>query len=205
MMQSTSDANLPSSSGVTVSALKAHGGAALSANSWTNGASPEFSWTAGSGTDSGVKGYCLYLGTNASADPITTKGLLGNSGVNNGGNCQFMVTSTTADMATAGYIGTPLTSSNSNYYLIVKTIDNAGNVSSDSATFSFKFDDTPPTNPGFISGPSGFVNNKAVTLTWQTTGGSAPDDANSGLAGLQYRIGSSGTWYGDAHNGSEIS
>ncbi len=200
-LDSTSDIELPSSSTVNISAHKNQGGPVLTPGSWTNGTSPSFSWTAGTDSKSGVKGYCLYLGADQTADPVTTKGLLGVSGNDDGGHCQFMVTATTADLATAGYVGTPLTSSNSSYYLIVKTIDNAGNVSTDKASFSFKFDNTAPTNPGYISAPSGFVNNKAVTLTWPTTGGDAPSDANSGLAGLQYRIGPSGTWYGYNHTG----
>jgi hypothetical protein len=39
-------------------------------------------------------------------------------------------------------------------------------------------------------------------MSWATSGGSAPSDANSGIAGLQYRIGPGGTWYGDSHNGT---
>ena len=29
------------------------------------------------------------------------------------------------------------------------------------------------------------------------------DDIHSGLAGLQYRVGDTGTWYGDLHTGTE--
>src|SRR5687767_12674208 len=39
-------------------------------------------------------------------------------------------------------------------------------------------------------------------MTWPTTGGSAAADTVSGVAGLQYRIGTGGTWYGDSHSGS---
>lgn len=60
-----------------------------------------------------------------------------------------------------------------------------------------------PSNPAFISAPSEFVSNKQVTLTWSTTGGDAASDDNSGVAGLQYRIGSGGTWYGANHNGNQ--
>ena len=42
-----------------------------------------------------------------------------------------------------------------------------------------------------------------MALTWPTSGGDAPADSNSGLAGLQYRIGSSGIWYGDTHNSNQ--
>ncbi len=197
----TSDTTAPSTNASSITALKAAGGTTLSASSWTNGSSPYFSWTAGSDADSGVKGYCLYLGTDNTADPATTKGLLGNSPVATGGNCQFIVSGTNVDMSSAGYIATPLTTSNSSYYLRIKAIDNAGNLSATTAQFDFKFDNTPPTNPGYISGPSGFVNDKQITLSWPTVGTGAPSDPNSGLAGLQYRIEGS-PWYGDSHTGT---
>ncbi len=201
-LQSTSDTTVPSAAPVSISALKASGGSALASNDWTNGGSPYFSWTAGSDSESGVKGYCAYVGTDGSADPVTTKGLLGTSPTSTGGFCQYLITGTALDLGTAGALATALTSSNSAYYVIIKVMDNAGNVSAGSASFHFRFDNTPPTNPGFITAPSGFVSDKAVTLTWPTSGGSAPGDANSGLVGLQYRINSGGTWYGDSHSGA---
>jgi hypothetical protein len=201
-LQSTSDTTVPSAAPVSISALKAAGGSALATNDWTNGGSPYFSWTAGSDSQSGVKGYCAYVGTDGSADPVTTKGLLGVSPTSTGGFCQYLITGAALDLGTAGALASTLTSSNSPYYVIIKVMDNAGNVSAGSASFHFRFDNTPPTNPGFITAPSGFVSDKAVTLTWPTSGGSAPDDANSGLVGLQYRINSGGIWYGDSHTGA---
>jgi len=201
-LQSTSDITAPSAAGVSVAALKAAGGSSLASNAWTNGSSPYFSWNAGTDTGSGVRGYCAYLGTDNTADPVTTKGLLGTTPAQTGGFCQFVTTSLALDLATPGMVGTALSTSNSPYYLTLKAIDFAGNVSSNSTQFHFRFDNTPPTNPGFITAPSGFVNNKAVELTWPTVGGSAPVDANSGFTGLQYRIGSTGIWYGDSHSGT---
>lgn len=201
-LASTSDTVAPSTASTTISALKAAGGSTLSSNAWTNGSSPYFSWTAATDADSGVKGYCAYLGTDSTADPVGTKGLLGTSPETPGSACQFILSATQLDLATPGYLATALSTSNSSFYLRLKAIDNAGNVSSNTAQFSFRFDNTVPVNPGFISAPSGFVSSKAVTLTWPQSGGDSPSDANAGLAGLQYRIGSSGTWYGDAHSGS---
>ncbi len=201
-LQSTSDTGAPSTVGMTIAALKAAGGSALTTNSWTNGSSPYFSWNAGSDAGSGVKGYCAYLGTDNTADPVTTKGLLGTSPANTNGFCQFQVNALALDLGLPGMVGTPLTSSNSAYYLTLKAVDYAGNVSTNTVQFHFRFDNTPPTNPGYITAPSGFINTKAVTLSWPTAGSGSPDDANSGLVGLQYRIGSGGTWYGDSHSGS---
>ena len=199
--QATSDSGLPSNP-ATINAYKANGGDSLIENSWTNGSSPYFSWTAGSDSQSGVKGYCAYLGTDNTANPITTKGLLGTSPADTGGNCQFMVESTSLDLGTPGLLGSPLTTSNSNYYLTIRSIDLAGNVANVSKQFAFRFDNTPPTNPGFINAPSGFVNTKEITMTWPSSGTGSPEDSNSGLAGLQYKIGPGGTWYGDSHTGT---
>ncbi len=187
--------------GVTIADQKANGGDTLNDNDWTNGSSPYFSWNAGSDASSGVKGYCAYIGTDNTADPITTKGALGTSPVGTGGHCQFVIGSAALDLATPGYLAAPLVSGGS-YYLRLKAIDNAGNVSAGVSQFHFRFDNVAPTNPGFITAPSGFVNDKAVDLTWPVTGPNAPSDDASGFIGMQYRIGASGTWYGEGHTGS---
>lgn len=200
-LESTSDTTSPDTTGMAIAALKAAGGSTLASNAWTNGSSPYFSWNAATDGSSGVKGYCAYLGTDNTADPVTTKGLLGTSPGETGTACQFVAPTAALDLASPSIMGTPLATSNSPYYLTLKAIDNAGNVSSTTVQFHFRFDNTLPTNPGFITAPSGFVNNKAIALSWPTAGGNAPADVNSGLAGLQYRIGPSGTWYGDSHTG----
>jgi len=201
-----SDITSPPTNASALAMKSSPSGSSVSSNAWTNAATPYFSWTAGAddGGGSGIKGYCLYLGTDNTADPVTTKGLLGTSPVDTGGACQFAVSGTNIDLATAGYIGATLSTSNSAYYLSVKAIDNANNVYSGSnAQFHFRFDNTPPANPSFITAPSQFIATKDVTLTWPTSGSDAASDANSGLAGLQYRIGIGGTWYGANHTGSQ--
>lgn len=200
-LASTSDSAAPDTNADNIVALKAAGGSSLAQNAWTNGSSPYFSWDAATDSGAGVKGYCLYLGTDNTADPVTTKGLLGTSPVTTGSHCQFIVSATNIDTATANYLVSPLTTSNSPYYLTIKAIDNAGNVASSGKQFYFRFDNTPPTNPGYITAPSGFINTKTATLTWPTSGVAAPTDAHSSLAGLQYKIGNS-SWYGDAHTGT---
>ncbi len=197
----TSDTTDPTTNPTNLVAFKSNGGSNLASGAWTNGASPYFTWTAGNDNEAGVLGYCAYLGTDQTADPTTTKGMLGTSPVATGNNCQFIVSGNSLDLATPGLLATALSSSNNNLYLSLRTIDKAGNITASSSQFTFKFDNTAPTNPGFITAPSGFINTKDVSLSWQTTGGSAPSDANSGIAGLQYRIGN-GTWYGDAHTGT---
>ncbi len=197
------DNEVPITNASSLSMTKANGGATVASNGWTNGASPYFAWTAGADNvgGSGVLGYCAYLGTDDSADPVSTKGLLGTSPTTSA-SCPFVIAGNNLDLATAGYLETALTTSNDPYYLNLKVIDVAGNVfSGSSAQFQFRFDNTPPTNPGFLTTPSQYISSKETTMTWPTTGGSAASDANSGIAGLQYQIEDTG-WYGDNHTGS---
>ena len=199
------DTDPPDTNASNLSMKKSAGGSSVTSGGWTNGSSPYFEWDTGADNSggSGIKGYCLYLGQDNTANPVTTKGLLGTSPVNTEGACQFAVSTANIDLATSGYIQTALTSSNTPYYLNVKALDNAGNVfAGSSAQFSFRFDNTPPTNPAFISAPSQFVASKNVTLTWPTSGGDAASDTNSGLDGLQYKIANT-SWYGDSHSGSQ--
>ncbi len=205
-VHSASDQIAPITNASNLIMLKTAGGANLLSNSWTNGPTPYFSWSAGADNSggSGVKGYCLYLGQDIAGDPVTTKGNLGTSPLSTENACQFAVATTYIDTALSGYIGSTLTSSNLPYYLNVKVIDIANNVFTGSvAQFKFRYDNTVPINPTFISAPSNFVATKNVTLTWPTLNSSAASDANSGVAGLQYRIGNNGIWYGDGHTGSQ--
>jgi hypothetical protein len=197
----TSDFIAPNVNASTIVAQKSIGGTPLIANGWTNNPSPYFSWTAGNDADSGVKGYCLYIGQDNTADPVTSKGLLGNSPEYAGTICQYIVSATMLDTAISGTFATQLSTSSSPYYLRIKTVDKAGNVSSAVEQFQFRYDDNPPTNPAFITSPSGFVNNKSISLTWPTAGGSAAQDAQSGVRGLQYKINTS-PWYGASHTGT---
>jgi hypothetical protein len=188
-----------------ISMYFSNGGTNVASNGWVN-TDPYFTWSAGADTSggSGIMGYCLYLGQDPTGNPITTKGDLGTGPLNTNGSCQFAISTTDIDTSISGYIGTALTTSNSPYYLNIKAIDNGYNVyNGDPVQFEFYYDNTSPTNPAYISAPSEFVSDKAVDLTWPTTGSGAASDANSGVAGLQYRIGADGTWYGANHSGTQ--
>lgn len=201
-----SDDTAPDVNASNISMYKTNGGDALASNDWTNNEAPYFSWTAGSDPQSGLKGYCLYLGTDSNGNPATSKGLLGTSPVDTTGTtCQFIVDQTEIDFATTSYRGgTWLTSDTDPYYLNIRAVDNEGNVfSASSAQFQFRFDNTDPSNPAFLSLPGDFIATKSASVTWPTIGPDQAQDDDSGVAGLQYRIGSSGTWYGDSHSGTE--
>ncbi len=196
------DVLAPDTNASSIIMKKAAGGDDVALNDWTNGASPYFSWTAGADNagGAGLLGYCVYLGTDNTADPVTTKGLLGTTPVSNAA-CPFIVNDTELDLGTAGLLGTALTTSNSAYYISIKAVDVVGNVyTGSSEQFHFRFDNTVPSNPAYLSAPSQFLNTKTATVTWPASGDGVAADANSGLAGLQYKINSS-VWYGDDHTG----
>ncbi|MCL4374544.1 fibronectin type III domain-containing protein [Patescibacteria group bacterium] len=199
----TTDTTAPDTNASAVAMTRTNGGTSVSSNAWTNGSSPYFSWTAGADNSggSGLKGYCLYLGTDSNGDPATAKGLLGTSPVSTTGTtCQFIVSGTSVDFATSSYKGgTWLSTSSNPYYLNVKAIDNSGNVyGGSSAQFQFRFDNTAPTNSSYISCASGSFSNVAdMNFSWPTSGSAASSDDNAGLLGWQYQINStSGTWLG---------
>lgn len=199
----TTDTTAPTTNASGLAMTRSNGGTSLSSNDWTNNASPYFSWTAGAdnGGGTGIKGYCLYLGTDTDGDPATSKGLLGTSPVSTAGStCQFIVSGTTLDFATASYKGgTWLSSSSDPYYLNIKAIDNAENVfSGSSAQFQFRYDDTAPTNMSYISCASGSFSNVAdMNFSWPTSGSAMASDSHAGIYGYQYQINSTaGTWLG---------
>ncbi|MHB8362013.1 MAG: DUF2341 domain-containing protein [Patescibacteria group bacterium] len=176
------------------------GGYNIATGGWDNSAGPYFSWTPGADSQSGIKGYCLYIGTDSSGNPATTKGLLGTSPLlTTGSTCQFITSSTSIDLSQIAYQGsTWLTSSTSPYYFSISAIDNNNNVDATPVTFSFYYDGTPPVNVSYISCAGGsFSNVQNMTFSWPTAGSNTSSDSYSGLLGWQYQINSStGTWEG---------
>lgn len=200
------DSTPPLENAGTITMKTASDGEAIEANAWSNVSTPYFSWSAAIDNTggSGIMGYCLYLGNDPTADPGTTKGLLGTSPLDTENTCPFAVETASVDLSQEDMIDTSLASSADTYYLLIRAIDNGFNTyQGEAASFPFRFDNTQPANPAFITAPSQFIATKQVTLTWETNGSSAPTDEHSGLAGLQYRIGPNGTWYGDSHSGSQ--
>lgn len=174
---------------------------------WNNAPAPMFSWDAGADDPggAGIAGYCLYLGQDSSADVTQTKGaFLGNSPQASSGLCQYAVSGTSLDLSADGTLAAALPTSSNPYYLLVKAYDSSNNIYAGSAAqFSFKHDVDAPNNLAFVSLPGQFVSTKDVTMTWPTSGAEAANDVNAGLAGIQYRIGTGGTWYGASHNGNQ--
>jgi len=189
----------PNASAIVMSS-SVSGGYNISSGGWDNSPGPYFSWTQGADSQSGMKGYCLYLGTDPSGDPATTSGLLGTSPVSTtGSSCQFIISTPYIDLSQSVYQGSSwLTSSNSPYYFSISAIDNNNNVDTTPVVFSFYYDGSNPVNVSYISCAGGnFSNVPDMTFSWPTTGTSASSDAYSGVLGWQYQINSStGQWIG---------
>ena len=122
------DSTRPGTNASSVLMKTQAGGEDVTLNSWANNSSPYFSWTEGGDTQSGIKGYCLYLGDDPEGNPENAKGILGTSPVSTTGTtCQFITSQTYIDFATSSYKGSPwITSSTGKYYFNVKVVDNAG-------------------------------------------------------------------------------
>ncbi|NCC41737.1 MAG: hypothetical protein EOM21_20455, partial [Gammaproteobacteria bacterium] len=197
------DSTPPEMNASDISMKHQQGGNDIPLGSPTKTDIPFFSWQSGIDSEAGIKGYCLYLGEDADADPETSKGILGQGSGELG--CPFLILTDTIDFATESFRNTPwLTSSQDPYYLNIKAIDKGGNIyDGPSASFSFLFDNTPPTNPGYLSLPTDFISSKDFTITWPVTGPSQARDEHSQIAGFQYKIGENGTWYGDSHTGTQ--
>ncbi|MCA9380431.1 fibronectin type III domain-containing protein, partial [Candidatus Dojkabacteria bacterium] len=158
---------------------------------------------------SGVLGYCVSLDeaepdSSHALDPESNGGLL--QGKDDGvatSACPYIVLAETFDLSVVNNLNL---TSGKQYYFSIKAIDgsdNINNVGDFQDLISFKFDNTPPTPPSYVSMPTNFLSSKNVTISWASSGPGSAEDIHSGLAGLQYRIGPSGTWYGDLHTGVE--
>ncbi len=183
----------PNASAITMSTASS-GGYNIASGGWDSSAGPYFSWIPGADSQSGMKGYCLYLGTSSSGNPATTEGLLGASPISTtGSTCQFITSSTYIDLSQSAYQGsTWLTSSTSPYYFSISAIDNNNNIDTTPVTFSFYYDGSPPVNVSYISCAGGsFSNVLNMNFSWPTTGVNAASDQYSGILGYQYQINSS--------------
>ena len=190
--------------------VKANSSTCTSADDcWTNESFPAFRWTEGNDPVAGIKGYCLYFGTDESGDPTLSEGKLGTSPVSTTRTqCNFITGTNSVDLSGTGYLASGLTNSDSfvsapfTYFLNIKTIDNAGNVSTGETSIKFKYDGVRPSNVGYITIPSGnFSDIRDMHFSWPISGNGVSVDNESGLLGWQYQINSNtGPWKGTSHS-----
>ena len=159
--------NPPSS---IVALNQAGGGTSLTSTEWYAYSSPSFTWSGATDVgDAGIAGYYVYFGTDSSAVPSTA------------GNFQAGTTYTATSLVNG-----------STYYLRIQTKDNAQNVSTPYSAFTYKFDNSVPTNPSTITvTPTGYAATNSFTFAWPTSGDGIATDSGSGIAGYQYKTGAS--------------
>ena len=148
--------------------------AGLLDNTWYNHSRPYFEWTgATDGTGSGISGYYVYFGVDPDAD-ATISGEL---------------------VTTASYSATLATDSTEDgvNYLKIKTVDNAGNISSSHwSPYEYFYD---PTAPSAIATenisvlPSGYTSTNNFTFYWIPTSDPLHNSTASGLLDYYYKTG----------------
>ncbi|MCP4757194.1 MAG: fibronectin type III domain-containing protein, partial [Proteobacteria bacterium] len=135
-------------------------GTSISDGGWGGINNPYFSWD--NPTDNaGIAGYYVYFGDQSNADPETHFDASYRDNYNYGPYFYGNVALT----------GQP-------YYLIVKTKDNADNVSATSTTFTYKWDNSPPDSESIVI-TEAFSNSDSATLTLSAT------DDQSGIANMK--------------------
>ncbi|HOZ80731.1 MAG TPA: hypothetical protein PK370_00740, partial [Candidatus Woesebacteria bacterium] len=148
------------------------GGTELISGNWGNSTAPYFGWSGAGDTGAGVAGYYVYFGTGETAAP------------------ENLGTFTTG----VQMVGSGLTLGQT-YYFRMKTVDDAGNTSSEvGTTYVYKFDNKAPTNPlAVLADPPGYTTNTTYKFTWD--GGS---DDDSGVKEYCYKTGATeGEWASD--------
>jgi len=146
------DSTAPDLSAIAVSGYSASGGTALTSGSTYSHRNPYFSWEGVTDALSGIEGYYVYFGSNASADPETL------------GAYQYTTNYTVASGMT----------DSTNYYLRIKAKDKSGNISSASTGFTYVYSGISPTTTSTISTQGTFENGTlenavASTSAWWNT------------------------------------
>ncbi|MEI8061614.1 MAG: hypothetical protein WCG99_04985 [Candidatus Berkelbacteria bacterium] len=154
-------------------------------DNWGNSQTPYITWSGATDASSGIKGYYVYLGTDPTAEPNSTSGILTpNLGA------RYFKTHVGIDGAEQNI--TPPAStlvSGVTYYLILSTQDNDLNTATKTSLFTYKYDGAAPAPPEVVNvSPVGCSTSSTFTFTWD-----AITDPVSGIAGYDYKNGSSGT------------
>lgn len=144
----------PQNSGLSAYSNNTPGSAVVSGN-WYSHSNPYFDWpdsesTGGASdtnTGSGVAGYYVYFGTDSAAEPTSAGSLQTNS-----------------SYSASGLVD------GSTYYLRIKTVDDALNVSTDVwAPFTYKYDGGASSAPAdLVSDPSGYTSTDDFDFSWST-------------------------------------
>jgi hypothetical protein len=115
------DSTAPANPSTVTAMSQSVGGVSLSSGNNYSYAYPYFSWTGASDTETAIAGYYVYFGSNSTADPQVS------------GNLQTVNTYS---------VTTPMT--NGTYYLRLKTVDSAGNISAALTGFTYIYAGVSP-------------------------------------------------------------
>lgn len=210
------DADNPTSDPVTVSIKSSTSENTIADGGWVRSYSPYVSWTNASDAPggSGIAGYCLYVGQNSGAD-TTTKGLIKGTATDSplatNGQCEYATSDTNFNELSNMLSGTQ---EETTYYVRIRAIDNAGNLSSAIAQSSFRIDSTAPIPQTVFSAPP-VVNSPVFNVSWLYVPGlTQVIESGSGIAGVKYCVASlisgfSGceasdtNWYGPNHSSGD--
>lgn len=141
---------------------------------WGNSANPYFEFSGASDDLTGVLGYWVYFGAASDGEPFTA------------GTYQEHVGS--ADTV-QNFTSNSKLVSGTTYYLRIRTRDNDYNYSDAATLFTYKYDGGAPDPPEFINfSPVGCSTSPTFTFTWPKV-----EEAVSGIAGYEYKKGSTGT------------
>lgn len=190
-------------------------GTVITNGSWTRVSRPYVSWTAGADNDggSGIAGYCIYAGTNGSAD-ATTKGIITSASPLNLGNaCEYITPNTNLDLS---QVQTSSVDNGSTYYISIRAIDVTGNLHPDTLRIHYAVDNQAPQAMTLFTFPTA-VNSSVLKVSWIQGLGNPPFvDDYSGIAGLKYCVtsvisglsgcnASDNNWFGPNHGSGSIS
>ncbi|QQS27123.1 DUF2341 domain-containing protein [bacterium] len=150
---------------------------------------PYFSWSTATDNPggSGIGGYCVYFGTDQTADMATTSGLLPSSGpVNTNGLCHYATADASLSLSDINLQGS--LDSGQTYYFKIRSFDQSGNMSGEEV-YQLGYDTEEPEFNTLATGPNGAVNSPLANINWLTTPpASADDSGGSGIAGVRYCV-----------------
>jgi len=145
---------------------------------WGNATAPYFEWSGATDVGgSGVDGYYLYFGTNASADPEVTSGLVeGDASPHFTTDSNFTLSEAMAEDTT--------------YYFRIKTRDNHLNVSFAGDMFEYSFETSSPDPVEYVNvSPAGCSTASNFDFSWPAPSDNGP----SGIGSYDYKLGTGGT------------
>lgn len=141
----------------------------MTTGNWLNSTTPYFNWSAADDGDggSGVAGYYVYFGGDSSVDAVV------------GGALQ------------TGTSYAPTLTSDGEYYLKIKSKDNASNVSdTDEVSFHYRLDTSAPNKPSSVAAdPRSYTAVNNFTMFWTEASDTTNNATSSGLLNYKYKTG----------------